>query len=479
MKDSSDGEIPKRDPSKLSGRLQRYVIATCYRKMKHRMNHKTLSKPYVSSLRKVNDNDICFDPSEFENPSAQWMTNDWKFLNKFLKTTPPGFQSLYPALLKQAGKPLDEFTPLYTQDTCVEFHQLFNFLLERFEVWLGKMDSSRGDGQGSDLFKDALEYVFVYGYALQRLAHGAALRMHLQSIPNHLLQSGFVSQTQTGTPMPAPGDTEEEPDVELKAVQPLVHVNGDVESRVWKSYVDWLRLIIVHFDSVDVLAEYFTGSGIPDQPVTIHIVFPREVDNQLLSWRKLFADNTLFPTTTPPDDLKIGVADIQNADLLKFLNTAVDSIAASHAHANALTTGWNTGNLSSVLVSLQKLKNSKMPCWGAAATSALSMLEGLDSLPKNGPKPASDIITAISQSAYFFKALASIQPQKDFRGSMHCEAFLVSLLHEAANGNEGLAQLKVGLLFQLTVITGGLIACDRTWDQPLEYQNVAAPHANI
>jgi hypothetical protein len=123
MKDpSSDGGSPKRDSSILTGRLHRYVIATCYMKMMRRLKHKTLSQPYITSLQAVETSAICFDTSKFEAPTTQWTKNDWQFLNKFLKTTPQKFQDSYPALIRQAGVPLDQFQPLYTADTCAEFH---------------------------------------------------------------------------------------------------------------------------------------------------------------------------------------------------------------------------------------------------------------------------------------------------------------------------------------------------------------------
>jgi hypothetical protein len=316
---------------------------------------------------------------------------------------------------------------------------------------LEAMESTQDKGKSSELFKKAAERVYVYGYALQRLAHGAALRMHLQSIPPNLLQSNFSPQTQTDTPMPAPGDAEEreESDVELKAVQPFAHVNGSVETRLWKSYVDWLRLIIVHFDSVNVLADYFTRPGIPDEPVTIHILLPAEVSKKLLPWRELFADAKLFPTETTSEDPKH--VDITNPDLLKFLTTAVDKIPTSHTHVKALITGRANRNLPSIVESLRKLESSPMPCWGVSATNLLSLLAGSTVVPpRNSPldRDVSSVVTAISQSATFFNALASMQPDNDFRGTLHCEAFLVSLLHDAAISNQGFAaQMKVGYFF--------------------------------
>src|SRR5271156_1263236 len=46
-----------------------YVIATCYPKMERRLGHKTLSQPYIHSLKLVKD--VKFNESLREQPSAR------------------------------------------------------------------------------------------------------------------------------------------------------------------------------------------------------------------------------------------------------------------------------------------------------------------------------------------------------------------------------------------------------------------------
>jgi hypothetical protein len=60
MKDHpSDGGPEAVNPSKMSDRLLRYIIATCYQKMERRLKHKTLSQPYFSSLKSVELTSLC------------------------------------------------------------------------------------------------------------------------------------------------------------------------------------------------------------------------------------------------------------------------------------------------------------------------------------------------------------------------------------------------------------------------------------
>ena len=99
------------------------------------------------------------------------------------------------------------------------------------------------------------------GYVLQRLAHGTALHMHLKTIAPLLMHSNFLPQKEM--PVPAPGEVEEQEefDEDLKAVHPLVNVNSVVQTHLWMSYIDWLGLIVVHFNAVEILIRYFTGEG--------------------------------------------------------------------------------------------------------------------------------------------------------------------------------------------------------------------------
>jgi hypothetical protein len=51
-----------------------------------------------------------------------------------------------------------------------------------------------------------------------------------------------------------------EPDEDLEAIQPSATVKGeDRLIPLWKSYSDWLRLVLAHFDAVEILVGYVTG----------------------------------------------------------------------------------------------------------------------------------------------------------------------------------------------------------------------------
>ena len=80
--------------------------------------------------------------------------------------------------------------------------------------------------------------------------------MHLKNNAP-LLRSLNLSNKVT-MPMPVPDEEQEEPDKELKAVQPFVQVDG-IKTPLWQSYVDWFQLMVAHFDAADILITYIKG----------------------------------------------------------------------------------------------------------------------------------------------------------------------------------------------------------------------------
>ena len=90
MKESSPSG-PTKDPSSLSGCLLCYLIAIFYPKMTCQLKHKTLSQPYIQSLKQVNTFNV--DNSNLDKPSPQGTQHDQLFLTKFFLTTLQSFKT--------------------------------------------------------------------------------------------------------------------------------------------------------------------------------------------------------------------------------------------------------------------------------------------------------------------------------------------------------------------------------------------------
>src|SRR5271156_1257212 len=178
MKDSHGDGGPAIIPSKMSNRLLRYIIATCHPKMNRRLKHKTLSQPYFSSLKSVED--FTFDKSLQEQPSSLETASDQSFLQKFVLPAVDKLRTSIPFIHQQAklAEENQKFK-LYNENTCKEFHYLLLELLERFQRSLEDLNSHKGP---NDQFKKYVVNVLFAGYGLRMIAKGAALRMHLRTI---------------------------------------------------------------------------------------------------------------------------------------------------------------------------------------------------------------------------------------------------------------------------------------------------------
>jgi len=426
----------------------RYVIATCYQKIRRRLRHKTLSQPFIKSLKQVETFNV--DESQRGTRSAQRTEHDKLFLTKFLLDAHRDLHAKFPKLLKHARMKDDPDFELYTEDTCIEFHHLLILLLERFQRGLERLHKTRGNEKVptrcSEEFKMAVEDVFICGYALQRLAHGAALRMHMKTIAT------FLTPPQKETSMPAPNEAKEEQeevDEDLELVQPYVKVNGVTRTDVWQSHIDWLQLIMVQFDAVDVLVHYFAGDDLSPKAVSIHVATPPSPNHRLLPWQNLLRNPLLFPTTTTTQSAVDDHPNISNDDILNFFTKDLDNVHSSVQQLNNTVKSWcKKRDLSRTISDLETLESSTLPGWKESATSLLVTLKALPDMPEENSKMDIQIksdIKTIEQSGFFFSALASTDYDKGFGGALHCEAFLASILGDTANVSKDLAeQMRVG-----------------------------------
>ena len=161
--------------------------------------NKILSLPYITSLKEVTT--FQFDESKLDQGqvSTTEMEHDWQFLLDFLLPAIAVFNISMPNLLKQKDVANNNTSfLLYTKDTCNEFHLLLVELLGRFNSSLFYLTIAQGTSEnpmpGSADFKDGVVRVVTCGCVLQKLTKGAALKMHLKTISDLLLDIR-VSQT--------------------------------------------------------------------------------------------------------------------------------------------------------------------------------------------------------------------------------------------------------------------------------------------
>jgi hypothetical protein len=501
MKDvPSLGGSKETEDSEFSKRILLYVIATSSRKMIRRLKSE-ISIPYIFSLERATS--VSFDSSQDFNASEEETKNDHlllKFL--FLAIRKDWFPFPTPKLMEQAtlAEKGDPFK-LYSEDTHVEFHKLLCHLLNQFRVFLDLL-SAKDDvpTEGSERFKEKLVSVMLYGYALQKMARGSALPMLLKNI-TPLLEDHLQADVQTIMSGPKMGMEEGgiktehrelgyECDEELEAVQPSVVREKGLPMPLWKSYIDWLRLMVVQFDAVDILVKYVTGLEFPYRSISIQRLVSPPVDNTLLPWQELFTNPELFPTKNEQGNYSTK----SNDEILEFLQNASKNPNQSLKWAKAAKKLWVHRNfdVENTKFQINQLKKSSaLPGFKKCAEKLYDMLDCYHKSQSDSESPGtvtliSDIthlIQSLCDNADMFVKMNKMNDTPNFTGTLHCEACLASLLNRSVNDDSKyediLVQLKVGYAVSSCFCYQILIPCDRTLDELWEFQNVVAQSVDI
>ncbi|KIJ96413.1 hypothetical protein K443DRAFT_682330, partial [Laccaria amethystina LaAM-08-1] len=265
-------------PGKLSRKLSQYIAAQSRRRIARRFRNQSLSQPYYDSLKRVKDvPPLPLHRKQATNhrPGAAKLDkdeydSDRRFLKYFLgpyndKECTTSLDTPIEHLLKMVDESMTGSgnIELYTNDTRTEFHHLLLFLLLRFE--------------------ESVEQLSYYAYALLRLARGRAFRMHLENI-EHLLDDPRH---------PSAGASTDDYNEEHDHAQQEEDFDGVLLPQKLKSYVAWLRLIVGHFDAVEILARFVKSSSFPYQSIFIQILNPPLTGEDKLDWQKLFTDGPL------------------------------------------------------------------------------------------------------------------------------------------------------------------------------------------
>jgi hypothetical protein len=272
--------------------LQLYIIAACFLKIRHRMKDKNISKAYYNSLKNVTDFPKFTETSK-GTPKAQEAQSDKHLLIEVLPVLHEYIPHLPMSNLLRQSEAASAQGPynIYTEDTHMEFHLLLCELLRRFEISLDKLKAYHEEKDRlsePSKFESLLSAVLTYGTALQILARGSAIDKHLKAIEpllsDHRRDKTADIKLQTMTE-----GKEEEVDIELV---------GTTAQPLWKSYRDWLRLMVVHFDAVSILAGHVASPNFQADKIVIKILSAPLPSQAMLSWEDLL-NSKHFPAHAP------------------------------------------------------------------------------------------------------------------------------------------------------------------------------------
>jgi hypothetical protein len=297
------------DWTEVTTNLTRYVMARSFQKMNHRFNNKYLSLPFFRSLLNVNAVPIMSQQTLEKERDQMEVDSDRRFLEDFINISPLENHDFIdvkiPNILHLAINLSsdDNSLELYTNKTSTEFHQLLLDILVKFRGALQKVtsydnanakkDTTGEDPAREDTFNKNIHNIHVYGYALLRLSRGHAFRLHLENIAK-LLEDPFHSGEEKEDSDEEEEDSDEEEedsiedfDEELEAIQPTFPRTGGLP----KSYTAWLRLMVSHFDAIEIVVRFL--QKLQCDTISVDILVAPRTDNTLLPWQELFSGSYL------------------------------------------------------------------------------------------------------------------------------------------------------------------------------------------
>jgi hypothetical protein len=333
------------EPMSVPAVFQDYITAACAWKMERRFDD-PLSAPFMESF---DGSDLSF---EFrDNVYSHKDTKSDLYLCEILDHINglPDFAGTVPALLARKevvglGRPFE----LYTAETCAEFHQLLCRLLLYFPEALNILQATReavkqaaDSGRSSQShrksnknrhptqaalgttpedFTHALDAAVCFGRWLHALVQSRALEAHLRVLEHSgkLRKPGKVGRGGGGA---------EEPDVDLQGVYVKTRQNDggqEIKIPLWESYMNWLKLLVAHFDAIDILhrhviGKHFTGySG-----VIIRVFPPPPVTRHLLGWRDLLR-SACFPDSPKSGTGTSASVELSNENIITFLEKSME-----------------------------------------------------------------------------------------------------------------------------------------------------------
>lgn len=423
------------------------------------MNH-PVSTHYLAYFQKLKS--MTFQPIE-EMSTKPYDRNDALFLDD-IPILAEVANTKIPNLMKMAHAAKDQ-KPLflYNKDTCMEFHEILCELLERFHQSLIdlknveklKVKKRKDDGciSQSDLevIKDVLDRVLSLGRALRAIVRGSSIKVHLATIAPFL-------ELRTGKFWPLAYGSED--DAEFRLLKPYSTDGHNEPLLPQKSFHDWLRLMVHHFDAIHVLDHHLMNlkSSSPID-ISIMILYPSLPDGNMLTWKELIENEKYFPPIPHTPDQPSA------ADLISFLASTTiheddiidDLILDIKKRQTSIVAGTVftdfTEYIQLLTEELNELKDSSSDGWKDYVVDILKQVDALerDSTTHDQSSRLDYIANMLENLKGSFSLYKKVQPGTPlslgtgFIGSVHCEACAAVLNSLSLDDglSEGLEEFKV------------------------------------
>jgi len=422
--------ILKGDPvPQLVLRFLKYVIAASHLKIKGRFES-LRSKEYLKCFKSVKPEDIHVRASSWRWSPIEH-ENDLNFLTILgAGIVVHGYENCYPIIaanvLNYATTPKFE---LFNDKTCKEYHSLFIALVSQYQQLVDRIAALAEERES---FENILDLTVKTGHALLTMVKGRAFHLYLSTIAPELLSllpkdSHIEPDERDAQERNNKGRDNEGRDANA-GTNLWEPVGADAATALWKPFKSWIMLILAQVEAANVLCDFMAQSELSQAQIDVKLVYTSLVSDQTIPLEELFQKKYI-----PPGP----VADrITNAKLLDFVKTA-NMLKNQVKLLEKLEENWDPIKgkdvLQEVLSEAKKQHQEDSDQGLDPANEAIYMLSAEIIKLLSLPKQDANILVKITALEGLLKERQArynlpFSEKSTFRGAMHCEAALASIL---------------------------------------------------
>jgi hypothetical protein len=417
-------------------RLLKYVIAACHLKIQRRFETRR-SQEYWDGFKSVQSDDILLSAVQAASRRKRLqieLENDRQFLMIVRKgDIVPGYEKRFPNIahmIKELPNFMFDKTPpdatahsttwaafeLFNDTTCKEYHDLFLDLMVEYKKYVDQIATMAHKGNP---FEDSLGHAFVIGHALLTMVKGRAFYLYLSTIALKLSKCRFEG-SQIGSDKRNAKTHDSEQGTILWPGDPVeAHT---ATTAIWKPFKSWVMLILVQLDAADALCAFVKMVELSHAEVDVKLVYSSLIDDKTIPLEVLLTNTDYIPE--PVADPK------SNGKLLDFIMTA-NTLKRQTAIVGTFKKQWHPKRSSEAKSIIQNISEETKK----DRIDPNPMIDELTSqilelLPRNAGADISAKFTALEEVLKEKQARYKLpfSERPDFKGALHCEAGLASLL---------------------------------------------------
>ncbi len=362
------------------------------------------------------------------------------------------------------GSPLS----IYTSETYMEFHSFLCLLLRQFRSLLEDLQNLKKPQPGWPDIRQLVGKIFALGYALWKMASSYAFEVHMRNI-EHLLIDPRSLSSRSSSNLASVSDEEVEWDEEIEASLPSIV--DDPPTPLRKAYRSWVLQLVIPFKAASILQQFIRSPNFDRKPISFEIVTGERVGSEFIPLDEYFKSE-YFPGDAATKELianfvaealslkkqyKYAVQALETWDKILAANLRETRRQFYDKIINLLTDAVNadpqqrhSSFLQDIKTSLHEwtMQNNNVKHLVRSTTSTYQdhreKYLNKDELADEIGQKLRGMVEFLREELVQYGAVADIQAK--FRGALHCEASLASLLDPQVRQNmAGNSDLKAVL----------------------------------